>query len=332
MAGRVKVGRAVTGIAVGGIFLALVAWRMDWAQVWATVKSARTQYLLPISGVLVLHYFFKGLRWRALLSGTCRISPWFAFRLTMVGFFMNNVFPARIGELGRPYLLSANQQGVPFSFALATLVGDKLFDVVMVMSFLLVGSFCLDVPPYVRTGIVILAAACGCAVVAGFLAAAWERRERRLGADRSRLYKLCSRLGTRGDAVYSAVLDFAQGLSTISSLSRAAQALVCSAVSFAFLAGAVYMTMLMVNVEAGIIPSLFVIGMTGIGFMLPSAPSNAGNFHFFATEALLLIGLADQDVAFSFALISHATQFVLISAVGALALVGLDWRRAAEPN
>jgi uncharacterized protein (TIRG00374 family) len=320
-------GKALMGVLVGGVFLALVAFGTDWEGVWKSLASARLAYLAPIAAVLVCHYFCKALRWRVLLSGTTRLSPWMAFRLTMVGFLMNNVFPARIGELGRPYLLSANRPEVPFSFALATVVGDKLFDLVMVMGFLVATSLELNLPAYVTTGVLVLAGASAAIVAVGFLASFWERRERGKDESASGFRRLARRFGSRGDRVYDGVLGFARGMSTISSPGRAAAALVLSAVSFCFLAMAVAMTMLMLDIQPTAVSSFFVIGMTGIGFMLPSAPTNAGNFHFFAVSALTLSGAAGQDVALSFALLSHATQVVLVTAVGAVSLVGLDWRR-----
>jgi len=319
--------KALVGLAIGIVFLALIGWRLEWDKVYDVLAASRPLYLVPIFFVLLIHYALKGLRWRVLLSGNTSVKRLFAIRLTMVGFLMNNIFPARIGELGRPYLLSANQPEISFSFALATVVGDKLFDLVLVILFLLASSLLLPLPPYAATGIAFLSVVCSGIICVALLASRWEERERTLGEDASRLFKLLSSFGKHGGPVYRAVLSFAEGMSTVSSARRALVAMLYSVGSFAFLLSAVYMTMLMVNLEGDFATCMFVIGMIGIGFMIPSAPTNAGNFHFFAAQALLLSGTAEADVAFSFALISHISQVAVVTIAGAASLIGLDWRK-----
>lgn len=322
--------KALVGLAIGLVFMGLIAWKLDWGQVYDTLAASQPLYLIPISVALVFHYALKGLRWRVLLSDSVDVPPLFAVRLTMVGFFMNNIFPARIGELGRPYLLSANQPDCSFSFAIATVVGDKLFDLLFVILFLLAASMILPMPDYAAGGILILSVACLGVIAASLIAAFWERRERGREAGESWFSRLFLRFGKKGEMLYEVVLNFAAGISTISSVRRAALATLLSALSFALLLGVSYMTMLMVNLEGSVPAAMFVIGMIGIGFMIPSAPTNAGNFHFFAAQALLLTGLAKPDVAFSFAVISHISQVVVVTVAGAASLPGLDWRKLTE--
>jgi len=328
--------KGLVGLVVGGVLLAVVAAQVEWDKVEATILASEPLWLIPIGVVLTIHYALKGVRWRVLLSGSSRVSVLFSIRLTMVGFLMNNIFPARIGELGRPYLLSANDPGVPFTFALATVVGDKLFDLFLVVVCLLVSSVVLPLPGYAVTGIAILCTVC----LAGLGAALYRNRTYRTygtygtdgtdemnGTDPGTFAPHGTRSGFRG-----VVGQFADGLATVASVKRGGLALVCSVGAFGFLASAAYMTLLMLNLDGSLAVSLFVIGMVGIGFMIPSPPTNAGSFHFFAAQALLLSGAAAADAAFSFALISHISQVAVVTLTGALSLVGLDWKRVRNDH
>jgi len=320
--------KPLLGFAIGGLFLSLIAWQVEWKGVGEVLAGSDPVWLIPIALTLAVHYVLKGMRWRELLKGDSDCTPGLAIRLTLVGFLLNNIFPARIGELGRPYLLSTNDKRVGFTFALATVLGDKMFDLLLVIGSLLIASTRLSLPDWAVRGIWVLTAACAGLFVAGFVGGHWHRVAHSDGSRKAGfVFGLLDRLASGGSFLGRAMLGFAGGFGTISSPSRFALALLWGVASFVFLLAAVYMTMEMVGVEGDLILCLWTMGVTGVGFMIPSAPTNAGNFHYFASSALILVGAAEPEVAFSFALISHISQVVVVSLMGAASLHGLDWRR-----
>jgi len=321
--------RMLIGLVAGTVFLLVVAWRLEWDRVGDSLAAAKLEFLAPIALLLTAHYFFKALRWQVLLSKAVDISPVLAMRLTMIGFLMNNVLPARIGEVGRPYLLSVNRPQVSFPFALATVVGDKLFDLLLNILTLLVLSFLLPLSDYARIGILVAAGA-GIGVLGlSFCAAVFERHERESGGSRI-VRRLLSFFGSRQNAAHDALLGFAQGLATISSARRAAIALGFSLAALTCLGGAIWLTLAMLNLSPSPLTVAAVIGLTGIGFILPAPPTNAGNYHFFASAALTVSMTVGADEAFSFALASHVCQVGVVTALGAVSLIGLDWRRISR--
>jgi glycosyltransferase 2 family protein len=299
---------AAIGVAVGGMLLFAITRSLDWGEVGRTLGSSRPALLLPIGLLLAIHYALKGLRWHALLARKVDVGRPLAIRLTMVGFLMNNVVPFRLGELGRPYLLSANHPRAPLPFAVATVFGDKLFDLAAVILCLLVASLALELPPEAAGGILLLSAVCVTAGGAAVVAARW-------------------RPGRLFDGPLGGILSsFADGLATVSSPRVAALALGYTVVSFALLAGAMLLTLAMLGLPADPLACVFVLGMIGIGFMIPAAPTNAGNYHYFAAQALVLSGLAGEEPAFAFALVAHGAQVAVVTLLGLLSLIGLDWR------
>ena len=306
--GRRRWLAAAMGVAVGGGLLFLITRSLDWREVGRTLETSRPALLLPITLALAAHYLLKGLRWHALLARRVAVGRPLAIRLTMVGFLTNNVVPFRLGELGRPYLLSANHSAAPLPFAVATVFGDKLFDLAAVIACLLVASLALELPPYAARGILLLSTICVTAGVGALVAARWRPRwlER----------------GPLGGALSS----FADGLATVSSPRTAALALAWTLGSFVLLALAMLLTLRMLGLPADPMACVFVLGMIGIGFMIPSAPTNAGNYHYFAAQALVLSGLATGDPAFAFAVVAHGSQVAVVTVLGLLSLVGLDWR------
>jgi len=320
------------GFVVGVALLGVVLMGIDWAKMRAVLADSEPLYLLPIGATLLVHYVFKGLRWRVLLSTRAPVPRGLAIRLTFVGFFMNHLFPARMGELGRPYLLSRHIPDVPFTFALATLFGDKLFDLAFVALCLAVSFAVLPLPASVVQAMAVTTGIC-CVILAVGIAAAWWH-DRELGRDGgdSLLRRLTRRLGRFGDRVYQTLLTFAEGLSAVSSLRRLAAASAHATVSFLFLVGTTWCCLEMVGIDADVRTCLFAMGLIGVSFMIPAPPTNAGNMHFFATVAVVLAGAADLERAFAFAVVTHLSQVVSVSAAGILSLVGLDWRQLWKLN
>jgi glycosyltransferase 2 family protein len=318
------------GLVVGGLFFYLVARGVDWDGVGATLANSEPLWLIPLVVALMAHFVFKSLRWRVLLSESVDVSRLFAFRLIMVGFFLNNVFPARLGEVGRLYLLTANRPDVSFSFGAATLVANKLFDLFAVMVFLLIASLTLPIPDTARWALALFSALCVATLAAVFAAAAWRNRELGRSREDRALLRLLGRFGSVGQTVYDVVLEFAHGLATLTSLRRFAHASAHTLGASLSLVIAVWSIFRMLGVAGSLLNACFVVGMIGAGAILPSAPTNAGTHHYFASLALTLPAAADPDVAFSFSLISHGVEAILSSLVGAVCMIGLDWRRARK--
>jgi len=305
--------RALGGLIVGAGLLALLAWRLEWAEVGRVLSRSRPLLLLPIASAVLAHYVLKGLRWHTLLANDVSVKPWLAIRLTLVGFLFNSVTPARIGELGRPYLLSANRPAVSLPFAVATVLADKLFDLAAVLGCLLIVAASLPLPEAFRRGILLLvvAIALGAAVV---LTAVWWRRS------------WAARLASRPSVASRALVAFADGLATISSLRVGLLAGLYTLGSFALLWLSMVLVTVMLGLEVGGMACVFVLGAVGVGFMIPSPPTHAGTFHYFAAQALILAGAAEAEAAFAFALVAHATQVAVVGIFGAACLAGLDWR------
>ena len=323
-----RVSQTILGLLVAAAFLVAILYRLDWEETERVLLGMDTILLIPIFALLGVHYILKGLRWRVLLRGRGLVTRALACRLTLIGFLMNNVIPARLGELVRPYLLSVNQPQMSFPFAVATVFGDKIYDLLLVVLMLLFSILFVSAPTYVVAGIGLLTGVALAFFVVAFVGARWRRRELQNQSETSWLRRMSALAGRFEERVYDAALAAMDGLSVVvESLPRATMALLYSAGSFLFLVGAIQLCARSLHIEISIPAAMFVIGITGIGFMIPGAPASAGSFHFFAATALELVADVSWDEAVSFAIVAHLTQVVLVSMMGTTALVGLDLSR-----
>ena len=132
----------VIGLAVG--LLAVFLRNADLGQVWASVTAARPDFLLLALAVTCATFVVRAERWQYLLGplGPTRFST--VFRTTVIGFAASAVLPARAGEVIRPYLL-ARREGLSATAAFATILVERILDLVAVL--LLLAAFLIWFDP-----------------------------------------------------------------------------------------------------------------------------------------------------------------------------------------
>ncbi|MDP8245119.1 MAG: lysylphosphatidylglycerol synthase transmembrane domain-containing protein [Candidatus Hinthialibacter antarcticus] len=122
-------------IIIGGVCLFLFARSVpNWGEVWSAILKANYG-LLAIAVLLGLStIYIRAWRWRSFL-GEPKVSSWKLFLIGGVGFMANGVLPARMGELIRPFLVS-RMTPHKFAAALATIVVERVFDLLVILSLL----------------------------------------------------------------------------------------------------------------------------------------------------------------------------------------------------
>src|SRR5260221_1841626 len=141
--------RAVLVILLTVGLLAYFLYGVDLGGVWDATRHADGRLLAVGVFVTMLTYALRAFRWQYLLApiGPTHFST--AFRTTVIGFAASFLLPARPGEVLRPYLL-ARDEGLPATAAFATVILERLLDLVTVL--LLFGLFVLLVDPASLSG------------------------------------------------------------------------------------------------------------------------------------------------------------------------------------
>jgi uncharacterized protein (TIRG00374 family) len=148
-------GRLFVGILLALALLALFFRGIDWSALVQALRSARVTPLAGLVLVTLVVYSLRAWRWGDLLAPLGRVGYPDLFSATMVGFASGLLVP-RAGELLRPWLVS-RRYPISTSAGFATIILERLVDLVTVLVLFALYLFALPVPATQREGPVVLA-------------------------------------------------------------------------------------------------------------------------------------------------------------------------------
>jgi uncharacterized protein (TIRG00374 family) len=130
-------GQNITlNVGVSLFFLNFVFAEINLAEVGRAFAAANYWMFIPSTIFVILHMYFRTLRWQWLLKPLGEVGFWPAFRGLVIGITGNAVLPARAGEFIRAYVLGRSA-GLPKTGVFATLVVERIFDGLTVLLVLL---------------------------------------------------------------------------------------------------------------------------------------------------------------------------------------------------
>ncbi|MGH2607141.1 MAG: lysylphosphatidylglycerol synthase transmembrane domain-containing protein, partial [Anaerolineales bacterium] len=122
------------GLAVSAVFLAWALRGLRLESVWQAARRAEVAWLVPGVAVYFIAVWARAWRWRYLLHPLGQVSTRAAFPIVAIGYMGNNLYPARLGELLRAYILR-RRTGIAVSGSLATIVVERALDGVVMLGF-----------------------------------------------------------------------------------------------------------------------------------------------------------------------------------------------------
>jgi len=308
--------RIAVGVAISVLFLYLAARGIDWSELGRLFRSANYAYLLPALLLLIAINWARAYRWRLLMhpdEGPLSLTRVFWF--VNIGYFFNNVFPAKLGELVRGYLVGREIPG-GIGRALSTLLIERLLDVLAVVVLLVALIPFVDLPPWAaRAGLVFGGAAVGGTVALLVLARYGD-------AGVAWLWRFVGRIPIVGHAkVRTAVENLVRGFGVLSVGRVLPGILVGSALVWLGYATFNYTIMAAFHMtELPFSAAALVLCATGFSMVLPSSPGAMGVFEWAGVQALAVFGVA-QSTAFGYTLGLHLFTNVVLIAIGLLGLL-----------
>jgi hypothetical protein len=311
-----KAKKSWLGIGVSILSLVIVVHGIDYDQVLEAFKAVSLPHLLLAMVWLLATFSVMALRWRYLLLPVkaVRVGPLLA--MIIIGYFFNSILPARAGEVVRAYLLGRKENCSAVA-VLATVVLEKVLDGLSLLLFLAFSLLLIPAPPWMRSigylaGLIFL----GCLIVLLGLTYWSEPAMGFLGA-------ILSPLGPISDKVFALIRSFTQGLE---SLRQPKAALMAMLLSLLVWTGAALMFgygLLSFDIRLSVGAVIFITAVVNLGLVVPASPGYLGTYQLLVVAALAVFAV-DRNLGLAFALLFHASQFLLNIFLG----LALFWREA----
>lgn len=318
---------ALVGLASTAVFATLALGRLELSDVGDALTRARLWPWLPIALVAYLvGQVVRGVRCRLLVSSEVDLPLVTATNVVVLGYAVNNILPARLGELARAGMLS-ERTGLPYVQSLSVTFVERVLDGLVMIGLLAVTWLLLPTAGWVATTVQLAAILFAVASAGIAVATIWP----------AGILRLVSRLSARaGVRVHDRLVGFASSAVGATAYLRSPGA----ALRIGLLSALVWIveaSMFLALMPAfGLVPdyraALLVMTITNLGILAPSTPGFVGPFHYFCMRALLTIGAAEAT-ALSYAVVAHLTFYLPITLWGVIILLsagfkwGHDWER-----
>ena len=167
------------GLVISAVAVYLSLRKIDFNALWTALQSVHFFFFIPAIAAQLACFFLKGTGWRYLLfPAKQEIRVTSTTRVLIIGLMVNNLLPAKMGELARGYLMGEKEK-LPKSLCLSTVAVEHLLDILILTLFLIILLPLVTLPPWLRTsGMVVGLTAVGMIVV---LFLVMRREEKFLG-------------------------------------------------------------------------------------------------------------------------------------------------------
>jgi hypothetical protein len=309
-------------MAVSAMFLLWALLGLDLQQVAQYLKRGNYLWLIPSVAVYFLAVLVRTWRWDYLLRPLKRLPVKRLFPVVVIGYMGNNIFPFRIGELLRAYVLKRNEQ-VSISSSLATIVVERIFDGLTMLLFVFVALPTLPTLPDSLRAIIVFGGVLFLSALVVFLFLAAKP------ALAARLYTpLIDRLLPKryGVKLRGFIERFMLGLAALRDVRQVLMIFFTSILIWLLETGKYWFVMHAFEMDLSYITLMLMNGIVNLATTLPAAPGYLGTFDTPGIAVLVAFGVG-RELATAYTLVLHAALWLPVTLLGFFFMIreGLRW-------
>ena len=294
---------------------ALLWWfgrNLDWREVRHAVSTADPLLLTIAVVIICLAYLFRAFRWGALLKplGAARLTD--LFTATTIGFAA--VFlVGRAGEVVRPVVLPMRDPNVRPSAAIVTILIERIYDF-MAVSLMFAVNLIWFTPPAALEVSFSRVRMVGIALVAGLLVGIvfliWFRKNSATLLDAlNRLFARWTFFPQRLAKLVIGILEqLSSALRVLVNAAELAETVGWTVLVWLGIASATLLVLRAFHLDVGITETIFVLGWSLLGSLVPTPGGAAGAFHAATAAGLLFLGVRKETAA-ALSIVLHLVDF-----------------------
>lgn len=306
-----KILSLITVVLVTALTLTYALWDIDFHELGKLLSGGDYRVLLPFMALLVLFYWMKAVRWVLILRPVGEFTRKQVTPSMVIGFAANNVLPAHLGELIR-IAIFARKYEIPVSSTAITLLIERIFDLVAILSYYALSMVLIDSPPEsleIGAWLVVM-------LLAGFLvtiAIVLYRPDL--------LHSLANRIGhllpgESGIRLTHLLDNIINAFSSLRSPTLVLYMTAWSMFKWGLMAAMIWLTLLAYGTEVSPGIAMILMAVLALAAAVPNAPGYVGAIQAAYVFALRPFGIA-EEIAFAASVFFLACQWIPVTAAGA---------------
>ena len=306
-----RTAQLLIGILISLFFLYLILPGLNLPEVWRAMGQANFWWIIPGVAVYMVGLWARTWRWHFMLRHLKPVSLARLFPVVCIGYFGNNVYPFRAGEVMRAYVLWQREE-IPISSSLATVIIERIFDGLVMLLFVFLALPFAPIPAAFQR-FVIFVTFLLLIITAVFI---WITvRPRRIATLYGWLaeHLLPARIRERTDGFFE---RFMAGLGSMRSGRDLLLIFATSIVVWLMETVKYWFVMHAFTFSVSFLALMLINGIVNLATTLPSAPGYIGTFDTPAIETLVAYGI-DAQLAASYTLTLHAALWAPVTLLGA---------------
>ena len=286
---------------------------LDWVEVRRALRSSDPYLLGGAILIVCIAYLFRAFRWGALLKplSAARLADLFA--ATTIGF--SGVFlVGRAGEFVRPVVLSMRDPQVRPSASLVTIIVERIYDLSAVALMFAINLIWFRPPIALEVSFDrVRLAGFGLlgATIFGLGFLTWFRKSS------STVIAFCERFFSRwriipqrlARLVLRILEQLAKALRVLVNLRELAETIGWTVLLWFGIAVANLLVMRAFHLNVGLPETIFVLGWSLVGSLVPTPGGAAGAFHAATAAGLLFLGVTKKETAAALSIVLHLVDF-----------------------
>lgn len=306
-----KIIKIVTGLLISIIAIVFLFRKISFKEFLNSLQKANYPLLLTTFLIYFLIFTFITLRFQFLLKKNSKKAGFLkVYKIILCGYLGNIIFPLRLGELIKIYLLS-KYSGQKSTLGVSVLFIEKMFDLLfLILLFsisLLLINLSLTNLKMIMIPSILLVILCS----ALFLTSLFKNSLKKLW------HSFFSFLPQK-EKIDSYLAHFAKSIKSCLSLSTFFKGLLYTLLYWLALFSVYYISLTAFHVHLPWYKIVLLMCIVALGVAVPSAPGYIGVFHFSFVYGLVLLGYT-KEIGLPIAVAVHFLQTIFIGIFGSIA-------------
>lgn len=300
----------IVGLIISVVLLYFSMKDLRFREIIATMKNADLRFVLMPTVSVFAAVALCSVKWARVAGGNVRFRD--TFPALIIGLFINNVLPARIGELARGYALS-RRTGISLTYGITTVIIDRIFDLIGLLLITFIFFPKHNLPPRISQALsVLVLVLIFCITVLVLMS-----RKRFAGAIAGRLARVerpaFARFAKR-------IVEIQENLERIGSPLNLLYLVFIAFIEWFFMALALYFVVLTLHININFLYIPFICVLLNMGITIPSSPGYIGLYQFLLVYLLSIFDVPKYE-GFAASILFHASWYIPYNILGFIFLI-----------